>query len=400
VAERLAFVIPWYGRDIGGGAEAECRATALTLARRGVPVEILTTCALDHGSDWTDYHPEGVTQEEGLTVRRFKVRPRGAARFNLLNTRLLMGWPLSPLEEEEFIRESIHSDNLYAFLDAERDHYWYCFIPYLFGTTLEGTLVAPERSLLIPCLHDEPYAYLRRTRQVLERVRGVLFHTRAELALAGRLAQTDGGAFHLVGEGVDTEIAGVGERFRRRYGIHEPFLVYLGRKAKEKNVPLLVEYFATYRFSHPGDPLRLLLIGGGQVKIAPALIGPVVDLGYLPQQDTYDVCAAAVALCQPSLRESFSLVLMEAWLCGTPVLVHADCAVTREHCLESSGGLYFGDYFEFAEAVELLLSDPLLRRRLAANGRRYVLARYHWDVITANFLKVFEALGARLGDSR
>ena len=395
MAERLGFVIPWYGRDISGGAEAECRATALALARHGVEVEILTTCALDHASDWVNYHPEGVTEEEGLTVRRFKVRARHAARYWQLNTRLLMGGALSRLEEEEFIRESIHSDDLYAFLGAERDRYWYCFIPYLFGTTLEGALVAPERSLLIPCLHDGPYAYLRRLREILARLRAVLFHTPAELALARRLAGDGGGAFYLVGEGVNTAITGIAERFRRKYRIGNPFVISVGRKAKEKNTPLLVEYFARYQFTHPGSPLRLLLVGGGYVKIPIRLFG-VLDLHYLPTQDMYDACAAAVALCQPSLRESFSLVLMEAWLCGAPVLVHADCPVTVEHCLASNGGLAFADYFEFAEAVELLLADPALRPRLAANGRRYVLERYHWDVVTANFLGVFETLGARL----
>ncbi len=401
MAERLGFVIPWYGRDISGGAEAECRATALALARRGVTVEILTTCALDHASDWVNHHPEGATEEEGLTVRRFKVRPRNAARFGDLNTRLLMGWPapvLSTVEEEAFVRESVHSDDLYAFLGAERDRYWYCFIPYLFGTTLEGALVAPERSLLILCLHDEPYAYLRRTREVLRRVRAVLFHTPAEMALARWLTAPDGGAFSLVGEGVDTGITGLGERFRQKYRITNPFLLSVGRKAAEKNTPLLVEHFAKYQFTHPGSPLRLLLVGGGKVKIPDRLLGQALDLAYLPSQDTYDACAAALALCQPSLRESFSLVLMEAWLLGTPVLVHADCAVTREHCLTSNGGLAFGDYFEFAEAVELLLGDPALRQRLAANGRRYVLERYHWDVVTANFFRVFDALGARLRD--
>ncbi|PYM56655.1 MAG: glycosyl transferase family 1, partial [Candidatus Rokuibacteriota bacterium] len=66
---------------------------------------------------------------------------------------------------------------------AERDRYWYAFIPYCFGTTWEGALVAPERSLLVPCLHDEPFAYLRWTRRILRTVRRVCFHVAAEQAL-------------------------------------------------------------------------------------------------------------------------------------------------------------------------------------------------------------------------
>ena len=68
-------------RDIAGGAEAECRATARALRDRGVPVEILTTCARDHASPWADHHPDGVTEEDGFVVRRFKVRPRDPERY-------------------------------------------------------------------------------------------------------------------------------------------------------------------------------------------------------------------------------------------------------------------------------------------------------------------------------
>ena len=40
--------------------------------------------------------------------------------------------------------------------------------------------------------------------------------------------------------------------------------------------------------------------------------------------------AAASLLCQPSHNESFSLVIMESWLCGRPVLVSSQCAVTKD----------------------------------------------------------------------
>ncbi len=395
--ETLAFVTPWYGAGIPGGAEAECRATARALAARGVPVEILTTCARDHASEWADHHPEGRGEEDGLPVRRFKVRPRDAERYLRLHWRLQLGGSLSSWEEEEFVRESINSNDLYAYLTAERDRYWYAFIPYCFGTTWEGALAAPDRSVLVPCLHDEPFARLMWTRRVLRALRGVLFHVPAERTLGAAVAGGDPGNFYLVGEGVDTAVSGDGTRFRRKYRIDEPFLLYAGRKAREKNTPLLVEYYARYRFTHPESPLRLVLIGGGGVRVPERLGRDVLDLGWVAAQDKLDAYAAALALCQPSLMESFSIVMMEAWLCGTPVLVHAGCAVTREHCLAANGGLFFGEYFEFVEALELLLGDAGLRRRLAANGRAYVLANFTWDRVTANYLDVLRRLGARVG---
>ena len=395
--ETLAFVVPWYGRDIPGGAEAECRATARALRGRGVPVEILTTCARDHASPWTDHHPDGVTEEDGFIVRRFKVRPRDPERYGRLQWRLNLAGTLTSFEEEDFVRESINSNDLYAYLGAERDRYWYAFIPYCFGTTWEGALAAPERSLLIPCLHDEPFAHLKWTRRVLRAVRAVCFHVRAERELAESLAGPDAARFLLVGEGVDPPPPGDGERFRRTHRVLDPFVLYAGRKAAEKNTPLLVEYFARYKLTHPQTQLKLVLLGSGGVRIPPRLSADILDLGFVPAQDKADAYAAALALCQPSLLESFSLVMMEAWLAGTPALVHGGCRVTRDHCLASNGGLCFENYFEFVEAIELLGRDAALRRRMGEAGRAYVLAHYTWDRVTDNYVAVLRGIGARVG---
>jgi glycosyltransferase involved in cell wall biosynthesis len=394
--DTLAFVTPWYGRDIPGGAEAECRATARALRDRGVPVEILTTCARDHASPWTDHHPDGVTEEDGFVVRRFKVRPRDPERYGRLQWRLNHGGTLTSFEEEDFVRDSVNSNDLYAYLGGERDRYWYAFIPYCFGTTWEGALVAPERSLLIPCLHDEPFAQMKWTRRILRAVRAVCFHVPAERALAESLAGADAERFHLVGEGVDTPPPGDGARFRRTHRVLDPFILYAGRKAAEKNTPLLVEYFARYKLTHPGSRVKLLLIGSGGVRIPGRLSADILDLGFIPPQDKADAYAATLALCQPSLLESFSLVMMEAWLAGVPSLVHGRCAVTRDHCLASNGGLFFEDYFEFVEALELLARNEALRQRMGEAGRAYVLANYTWDRVTDNYLAVLRRVGARL----
>ena len=394
--ETLAFVIPWHGPGIAGGAEAECRATARALAARGLSVEILATCARDHASPWADHYPEGPDEADGLAVRRFKVRPRDPERYARYDWRLKRGGSLSPLEEQNFVRDSIHSADLYAYLAAERSRYWYAFIPYCFGTSWEGVLAAPDRALLIPCLDDEAYAYLGATARALRAARAVCLHVPAERRLAERLAGGDPGSFVLVGEGVDTGGTGDAARFREKYRIAEPFLLYAGRKAREKNVPLLVDYFARYRFTHPDSPLKLVLIGSGQTRIPERLGRDVRDLGFVPAQDKLDAYAACLALCQSSLLESFSIVIMEAWLCGVPVLVHAGCAVTRDHCLAGNGGLFFGEYFEFVEAVDLLLADAGLRRRLGENGRAYVLANFTWDRVTDNYLRLLRGLGARL----
>lgn len=394
--DTLAFVMPWFGPEATGGAESECRATARALAARGVPVEVLTTCALGLAAEWRDHHPPGTATWDGLTIRRFPVRPRSQPLFTQLHDRLRIGGTLTPWEERDYVTHSIHSSELYAYLAAERHRYWYAFIPYCFGTTWEGIPVAPERSLLIPCLHDEHFAYLRATARILEAARAVCFHVPAERALAQTILGRDPGNFTEVGEGVDTDVApGDPERFREKHKIFAPFLLYAGRKAAEKNVPLLMEYFARYRLTHPDRDLKLVLVGSGQLRIPGRLCLDIIDLGFATPQDRQDAYAAALALCQPSLLESFSIVMMEAWLAGTPALVHERCAVTRDHCLRSNGGLFFGEYFEFVEAVERLLDDPGLRDKLAANGRAYVLEHFTWDRVVGNYLDLLDRAGAR-----
>jgi hypothetical protein len=57
---------------------------------------------------------------------------------------------------------------------------------------------------------------------------------------------------------------------------------------------------------------------------------------------------------------------MEAWLAGTPVLVHARCPVTTHHVFRARG--LAEDFYEFAEALDLLLEDGERRRHLGPRG--------------------------------
>ena len=71
---RVAFVVQRYGTEVTGGAELHCRWVAEHLAERH-RVEVLTTTATDYLS-WDDVLPAGVTEANGVTVRRFPVARR------------------------------------------------------------------------------------------------------------------------------------------------------------------------------------------------------------------------------------------------------------------------------------------------------------------------------------
>jgi glycosyltransferase involved in cell wall biosynthesis len=377
---RVAFVVPRYGADVVGGAETLVRGLARHLAGTGTPVEVLTTCARDHLT-WRNVLPPGSTGDDGVTVRRFPVRPRDERRFARLHDRILRRASLTVEEQLAWAEHSVCSPTLFAHLVRHRTAYdAVCFAPYLFGTTLWGVHLVPERAVMIPCLHDEPFAYLDLVRMTFEAARGFIFNSAPEAELARKLYDIQHAPAGVVGVGFDPPPPADGAAFRRRHRLDGPILLYLGRKETGKNVPLLIEYAQEYRRTVRPD-LTLVLAGDGPVTARPGAEGGVRDLGYLDGPAKAAACAAATVVCQPSVNESFSIVLMEAWLAGAPVLVHGRCAVTTHHVLEAGGGLAFGDYYEFAEALTLLLDDPALRARLAAGGRRYVEAEYAWPVV-------------------
>ena len=391
---KIGFVIPWYGEDIPGGAEMELREVATHLQRAGMDVEILTTCVREFSADWNEnYYSAGTAVVEDIAVRRFPVRRRDTAAFDRVNRRLMEGQHLSLQEEKTFVEEMVNSPQLYEYLkDASDDYALYVFIPYMFGTTYYGMQACPEKSVLIPCFHDEAYLYLRLFRQAYIQARGIIYNAMPEMELANKVYDFTTTDQICMGIGMDTNICANADAFRKAYRIQKPFLLYAGRKDAGKNVHTLLRYFAEYKQRHGDSDLQLVLIGGGSIEIPASVRDDVYDLGFVSRQDKYDAMAAAELLCQPSHNESFSLVIMESWLCGRPVLVHSQCAVTRDFARRANGGLYFRNYFEFEGCVQYILTHPEQARTMGQNGGTFVRENFDWDVIVEKYRAFFAKL--------
>ena len=390
--KKIGLVIPWYGEKIGGGAEAELRGVAHHLHDAGVPVEVLTTCVECFTSDWNrDFHEPGLTEEAGIPVRRFRVRKRNTRAFDEVNLKLMNDIRLNAEEEEIFCREMVNSPDLYDYIRDHGEEYGlFMFIPYMFGPVYYGCQIHPEKSVLIPCLHDEAYAYMACFKEAFSKVAGMVFNAEPERKLAEKLYGVKGENFETFGIGMETDWTTDPERFRKKFRIHDPFILYAGRKDAGKRVDRLVRAFMTYKQRNPGD-LKLVLIGGGDIAIPDR--ENILDLGFVDLQDKYDAYGAAEIFCNPSEMESFSLVIMESWLAGRPVIVNGKCAVTKDFVLQAQGGLYFDNYGEFEGTVNYLLTHPETGEQMAKNGRKYVLEHFDWEVITGKYIELFRRLG-------
>jgi glycosyltransferase involved in cell wall biosynthesis len=378
-------VCPFFGEQAAGGAEFAARSVALHLADSGIEVEILTTCLFDLPRGFTNNaHLAGVSHDGLLTIRRFKAEVPDMAPFAELNDFIIDGGTPTPREELQFMSRHVNSvDLLHYMADHESEYDWFCFIPYLFGTTVFGARIAPHKSVMIPCLHDEGYARLQIVRDTIAGVKRVVFNAEAEQRFAEATYGIGGDKGIYVGLGVDTDIDFDHDRFRKRFAMNDPFMLYAGRRDTTKNVHTLIRNFERYKIENPG-PLKLVLIGPAELPVSDPS-DDIVDLGFVTEQEKRDAYAAADIFCQPSLNESFSYVIMEAWLAGTPCLVHESCAVTRDHVVRSGGGLYFNSGGDFNNVTQLLLGDPDLRDHMAHVGRQYVLDNFSWDRVVQRF---------------
>lgn len=380
-ARRIAFVCPRYaGAGTVGGAEMLLWTLARSAAAAGLAVDFYSTCAINHFT-WENELEPGPRQAEGVQVTLYPVNAdRDVGAFLQVQEVISRGQRVSDADEATWFRHSVNSDALIAALAERADDYaWIATGPYLFGLVEAVSTVAPAKTLLIPCLHDEPFARVRRIAAMFARVGGCLFNTVPERDLA----------HELLGHGFDVEaVVGMGvepfeadpTRFAAEQGFESPYVIYSGRREPLKGTPLLLDYLDCFR-RRTGRDIKLVLTGSGEIDPPERLRAHMMDLGYVDEPTKQAAMAGAVAFCHPSVNESLSIVLLEAWLAGTPGLVHARGRVLRHQCRAAGGGLWFRDYADFEQALVWLLDHPQDARRLGAQGRAFALREYAPDVI-------------------
>jgi glycosyltransferase involved in cell wall biosynthesis len=387
---RIGLVTPRFHPTVLGGAELLARWFAERLSLAGHQVEVFTTCALD-SITWENALPAGTERHGDALVHRYPVDRADPRARGELEQRLRQGQRLSLQDEERWLRAGLASAPMEEELSRRgRDFDAVVGLPYLVGTTYFAFRAVPERFFLLPCLHDEPFARMSATSLMLGRARGVLFNSVPERDLARRITP-ELARSAVVGVGFDAPAGADPEAFRAKYAVAGPFAVFVGRLETDKNVPQLVRYFTRYAQRRGGD-LELLLVGDGDIQVPADRRVRKLSIDW---DDRDSMLGASSFLFQPSLKESFSIVMMQTWLSGTPVLVHARGEVSTYHCLRSNGGLWFANYPEFEVMVERLEADRELRDTLGANGRDYVTHEYGWPRVLERFEAALAGWGVR-----
>ena len=423
---KFAFVTPRYGGEISAGAEHACRLLAEQLSLRH-DVEVLTTASRDPRT-WKNDYGEGADRVRGVLVRRFAVnQPRDVNAFRQFSDRILDA-PRSRAEEMEWVRRLGPSvPGLVEHLKRQNRSYdALVFFSLIHWTTVHGLAVAPERSILFPCLRLSPVLRFGLWTDLLASTRAIGLVSGSERRLLRSYIGVDAAREELVGVGIDPshrqayprhqqdpadepaaddesaaqsdeaidpddDRADRGIPFRRRHRLYGSLVLYGGRVEPDNGCEEMLEYFDSYA-ADDGDT-ALVLMGVKMMKVPEA---PYLrQAGVLPDRERMVAYEAADVTIAPGVDDPIALSVLESFAVGTPVLASARNEAAVEHCRRAGAGLYYGSREEFVDALRMLMTRSKLREQLGESGRQYVRQYFRWDAVLGRFERLVTLVRSR-----
>jgi len=386
---KLAFVVQRYGLEINGGAELHCRWVVEHM-RKFCDVKVLTTRAFDYIT-WRNHYPEGEEMVNSIPVKRFPViRPRDPEKFGRIQNHVIsdehtFDEELMWLEEEgplapaliDYIRE--HED----------DYDYFLFFSYRYYHSYWGINALPHKSILVPTAEHDSVIHLSLFKELFRKPRAFIYNSVEEKNMINAISQNQDILGEVVGVGTEIPDHFSEGDFRRKFGIEGEYVIYIGRIDENKGCAQLFPYFQKFKEGESSD-IKLVLVGSSKLNI-PAH-PHIIHLGFLSEEDKFSGLQGAMMLMMPSFYESLSMVTLEAWALGKPVLANARCEVLKGQCNRSNAGVYYSDYSEFKEAFRLLLDKPRLRDAMGKNGKEFFQKHYTWDVIENKYLSILDRL--------
>lgn len=232
------------------------------------------------------------------------------------------------------------------------------------------------------------------------RVIAVSENTRMDLL---RLYRADPARVQVVYNGVEERFRPIDkpgvERFRRRRGLPERMILFVGTLEPRKNVSTLLKAYALLRKT--GRTKVPLVIAGGKGWLYDPIFALAEELGlgehlffpgYVPDAELPLWYNAAEIFVFPSLYEGFGLTPLEAMACGTPVIVSSASSLPE---VVGDAGLIVEpeDVEGLAESIARLLDDPALRKELGVAGQRRATG-FTWQRTAQKTVAIYrQALG-------
>ena len=388
--KKILFVMPTFGKEVKGGAEQFVFDLAMNLAARGANLEVWAT---DSSQVIKRNHAmRNATSDSELPfkVRRFRANVWSERIFDFvhryMNQEQRCGW----LFRKIWKYTNLHGFGMAESLKDEIDRFDVIHLfHYLLGSSHRLSGIAPEKMILHPFIHDEPPLRNPIMRDLFAGVRGVTINTPQsyDLTLNARCGLIPS-SYQVIGNGVEhttlmasTNVALI-EKIKS-----EGYILFVGRMIPEKNLELLFTWHKAYLAKNPSGA-HLVCLGSGPLEKHPVFSenDKFHAIGFCGEKEKRAYMQNALGLVNLSLLESFSIVIMEAWLEETPIIVHRHCRATAYHHHHSGSAGYAPlEEVDYINAVSELKDNPQRRQELGRFGRQYVEENYSWDKVCNNY---------------
>ena len=379
--KKLAFISPIFHPQAFGGSERLALEIAVLLSKE-FEIHIYTSCARNYLT-WRNEFQPGTEIFGSMFIHRFPVsEERDIKKFNSFYSKILKKFPnVSEREYSKWLElQGPNTPSLISRLASDADSYdCAVFFSYLYFPVLKTIPLFKGKAVFCPAVHDEPPIYFPMYKEAFSDDLLYSFHTPEERDLFQKIFGFSPAKSFISGMNV------VLPKLERLPGsiLDFPYILYVGRVEKGKNVHRLIEFFLEWKnlCSHPH---KLVIVGGGDELEKDDM---VVQTGYVDEQTKFTFLKNCSVFINPSPHESFSISLMEAWLMERPVLVNGDCDVLRAHCVRSNGGLFYSDSESFTSMLNFFVNSSEKSERMGRNGKEYVTRNYSTERIHQIWMK-------------
>ncbi|MDX1957321.1 MAG: glycosyltransferase family 4 protein [Leptospiraceae bacterium] len=371
---KLALVTPIFSMEAMGGAEKIAFEYSLLL-NEFADLTVLTTTAKNY-TTWATYYEAGAQLYQGISVSRFSTQSeRSPKKFNRFHSKLLKKFPdITQKEYEKWLElQGPNCPELVKFIQKNSNSFdLFIFVTYLYYPVIKSIGLVKEKSFWVPTLHDEKTAYFQIYKNNLVNEIHYSFNTPEEKNIFQKIAGYCPDNYSIIGMHVELP------NLILKTILDKPYIVYVGRLDSGKGVGELIDFFIQFR-EYTGIELNLVLVGGGEYIWEKK--DYILTKGFVSEKEKYELIYNSELLINSSTMESFSIVIMEAWLLGKSVLVNSKSETLQNHCKRSNGGLYYRDKESFIACLKFLLSRNDIRKKMGVNGKKYVELNYNLDVI-------------------
>jgi glycosyltransferase involved in cell wall biosynthesis len=202
----------------------------------------------------------------------------------------------------------------------------------------------------------------------------------------------------LIPNGVDPDAFRAADpaAFRKKFGIGDaPFVLFLGRLNPIKGPDLLLQAFS--RIQGMFGNLHLVFAGPDEGMLGPlqtmaretGIADRVHFIGPVSGPDKTGAYSAAQLLVIPSRREAMSIVVLEAGICGTPVLITDQCGFNEVEAI-GGGTVVAASADALLLGLRGMLKDTDALRSMGLKLKDYVTLHFLWESMARKYLELFD----------